>query len=695
LRRVFADQRRALHLFGRRGQRGFWLAWLADRSADWLVLLVLLVATWNFELGWTAVPWVLAAWFAPRFVLTAIVSEDVRWPPRNWPLMSLAKALMLTAFVGVGAARLLGGFAVEIGAAALLGTAAALASHSRFASLRGSVQLNELGPSVLAAAFLERVAIAVGGFSALALLFVVVPGIALIGGAIVYLAAAAALVASSRRTRVTPQSRIEATGHVTDPLRESTLGPPVVTYLAIAFTSGAVASALLLGALPFSSQQIDDSLKRVFSLAPLLLAAGGIGLAVGPLPVPRLLLRVSPSLLALCLTIAIATIAVLLVVTRSTALAVVGYLLIGLAACTLDSFRAIALRRLAAPDRFLCLNRISSLALCAGQLFGLLTVALISPAYPLEIAAVLAVIQAALVAFTVARGGRGSLAVGGLSSLPVKSVVHKLSWDTSPPAQPADFADAAPRSQRLARWISRHATVERLRVRLPETGRQYDIYRPTEESREQLFEQGRADPEKQMPYWAKVWPSGVALADVVVERKEEVASKHVLELGAGLGVTACAVLEHGGQLVTADYSALPLAHCRLNTLVNTGRVPHATCFNWRHNAEVSAALDDHQFKDRFPLIIAGDVLYEGRDADPLLNVIERMLVDDGSLWLAEPVRRTAQRFLDSAAALGWEISSKQVTAEWPDATNGPVNLHFLSRSRQVETVTSDLGGWRI
>jgi hypothetical protein len=147
--------------------------------------------------------------------------------------------------------------------------------------------------------------------------------------------------------------------------------------------------------------------------------------------------------------------------------------------------------------------------------------------------------------------------------------------------------------------------------------------------------------------------------------------------------------------VTADYSALPLAHCRLNTVLNTGRAPHATCFNWRHDTEVSAALRDPQFEAGFPLIIAGDVLYEGRDAEPLLNVIERMLVDDGSLWLAEPVRRTAQRFLDSAAALGWDISSTQVSAEWPDATDGPVNVHFLNRSPNAETVTTDLGGWRI
>jgi predicted nicotinamide N-methyase len=198
-----------------------------------------------------------------------------------------------------------------------------------------------------------------------------------------------------------------------------------------------------------------------------------------------------------------------------------------------------------------------------------------------------------------------------------------------------------------------------------------------------------------MPYWAKVWPSGVALADVVVERKEEVVEAHVLELGAGLGVTACAVLEYGGRLVTADYSALPLAHCRLNTLLNTDRAPRATCFNWRHEKEVVATLTQPDFDDGFPVIIAGDVLYEGRDAEPLLNVIERMLVAGGSLWLAEPVRRTAQRFLDSAAALGWEVESRQVRADWADATNGPVNVHFLRRSPEPNRVLADSGGWRI
>jgi predicted nicotinamide N-methyase len=319
-----------------------------------------------------------------------------------------------------------------------------------------------------------------------------------------------------------------------------------------------------------------------------------------------------------------------------------------------------------------------------------------APADPFAVLALLAISQVVLVGLALLLGGaRSALRVGGFSSLPVKSVVHKLSWATNPDAAPQDLEGLDPRSKKLATWINRQATMERLKVTLPRSEREYEIYRPDEASREKLFEQGRADPDKQMPYWAKVWPSGVALADVVVERKEQVAGQRVLELGAGLGVTACTVLEYGGELMTADYGALPLAFCRLNTVVNTGKAPRATCFNWRHDSEIVAATSQPEFKGGFPLIIAGDVLYEGRDAEPLLNVIDRLLVADGSLWLAEPVRRTAQRFLDEAATLGWDIESRQVTANWPDATNGPVNLHFLNRSAEPDRVAADLGGWRI
>jgi predicted nicotinamide N-methyase len=467
-------------------------------------------------------------------------------------------------------------------------------------------------------------------------------------------------------------------------------------YLVAAFTSGAFGAVLLIATLALAAGRDIGAFIFGATAAPWLVAAYALGLLIGPLPVARLLLRVGPATLLLAAVVASSVIAVAIVISQTAIFAVLLLIPVGLAKVTEDVLRAVAIRRLVPVHLFERVTHLSLLALTAGQIYGAVGVVSLSRAPdPYAILVVLAISQVVLIGFGIALGGRSSLRVGGLSNLPIKSVVHKLSWDTRPPAKPQDLGSASPRAQRLARWLNRRVELQELRVTLPVSKREYVIYRPDDVSRERLFEQGRADPDKQMPYWAKVWPSGVALADVVVERKEEVADQHVLELGAGLGVTACAVLEYGGHIVTADYSALPLAHCRLNTLVNTDRAPRATCFNWRHAPEVAAAIAQPEFRGGFPLIIAGDVLYEGRDAEPLLNVIDEMLVADGSLWLAEPVRKTAQRFLDSAASLGWQIESRQVTAEWPDATDGPVNLHFLNRSTDMDHLSADLGGWRI
>jgi predicted nicotinamide N-methyase len=193
-----------------------------------------------------------------------------------------------------------------------------------------------------------------------------------------------------------------------------------------------------------------------------------------------------------------------------------------------------------------------------------------------------------------------------------------------------------------------------------------------------------------MPYWAKVWPSGVALADVVVERSAEVRNQQVLELGAGLGVTACAVLAEGGRVLTADYSLLPLALCRLNGLSNAAGTTGSICFNWRDERQVEEVLARHP---PISLVLAADVLYEFRDIQPLIDVIERLLAPGGSLWLAEPVRRTAQRFLDTVAGNGWQIESRRLRADWPDATDGWVNIHIIRREAASADAGLAHGGW--
>ncbi len=692
---MLSERRRALRLLGDRSLLTFWLARFLDRAADWLFLLTVLVMAWNRTADASIAAWALALWFAPRVVVLGIFEAWTRnLTPRIWITVGIARAAALALVLVAFWLRILGDQELLLVAAAVMGFLTAVASAPRTAALSARTGLAHVGLAAQADAFVDRLAAFLAPLATAALLFVIEPAAAFVS-ALIALALAIALGYSHLKSMslIEPRERPQVDADADDARQ---FPRRTALYLVTAFTAGALGAALLIAMLLVAQKQAFPSPVGA-ELAPILVAAYGLGLLLGPLPIARLLLRVPASLLLLATVLLQSVAAIAIVIGQSFVVALPLMLALGLIAVNQDALRAIALRRLVPVDLYERVMRLMLIALTIGQIYGGIAVVSIgSTPDPFAILVVLAVSQVLLVLLGMALGGRSSLQVGGLSGLPIKSVVHKLSWETRPATTGAGLSPAAsPRAQRLAKWLNRIVTLQQLSVTLPLSGRHYEIYRPDDESRERLFEQGKADPEKQMPYWAKVWPSGVALADVVVERREEVAAARVLELGAGLGVTACAVLEYGGDIVTADYSDLPLAHCRLNTIVNTNKAPSATCFNWRHPAEVAAAAAQADFVGGFPLIIAGDVLYEGRDAEPLLNVIDKMLVADGSLWLAEPVRRTAQRFLDSAASLGWEIESRQVQAEWPDNTEGPVNLHFLTRSAVPDSIAADLGGMRI
>jgi predicted nicotinamide N-methyase len=248
------------------------------------------------------------------------------------------------------------------------------------------------------------------------------------------------------------------------------------------------------------------------------------------------------------------------------------------------------------------------------------------------------------------------------------------------------------RLRELEAWLTSQVELVQQEVILPGSGNRYTVHLPSEASRDDLFAQARADPDKQMPHWAKVWASGVALADVIAERPDDVAGRRVLELGCGLGVTAMAAVAAGASLVVADYSDLPLACCRYNVLQNTGQSPRSLRFNWRNPDRESMTRAGSG--SGFPLIMAADVLYESRDIRPLLSLVDQLLAPGGMFWLAEPGRRTAQRFLNTAAEFGWEGSGRQLPGPWPDGTTTPVNVFFLRRATLVDPLLVTLGGWR-
>ena len=221
------------------------------------------------------------------------------------------------------------------------------------------------------------------------------------------------------------------------------------------------------------------------------------------------------------------------------------------------------------------------------------------------------------------------------------------------------------------------AHLRKVRVELPAVDQALMISMPADF--DSLLDLAQDDPEQNLPYWAELWPSGIALAAFILRHPRSLRGVQAIELGCGLGVTAIAAVRRGLDLLATDYALEALELCALNCSSNGGAVPALRQLNWRR-----PDLDVQSFSTGgAPLLLAADALYEERDIEPLLHLVQENLSADGELWLAEPGRRPAARFVERLAALGWRSTKTTFDGPWPDPEDNRkgvvVTVHRLAR----------------
>ena len=158
---------------------------------------------------------------------------------------------------------------------------------------------------------------------------------------------------------------------------------------------------------------------------------------------------------------------------------------------------------------------------------------------------------------------------------------------------------------------------------------------------EALIDQARFDDDEFMPYWAELWPSGVALAAVVAAR--DLRGARVLELGCGLGVPSVVAALGGADVLATDWAPEALEVTRRNAELN-GVAVETLLADWSKPEPLLA-------RAPFELVLCSDVLYEPRNVDALLDVLPRL---GDEVLLGEPGRQTAGRFFELAEHR-WEI----------------------------------------
>lgn len=229
----------------------------------------------------------------------------------------------------------------------------------------------------------------------------------------------------------------------------------------------------------------------------------------------------------------------------------------------------------------------------------------------------------------------------------------------------------------VAHEVLSPGNLKSVHIEIPGTDEELTISMPADFDR--LLDQAEGDPEQNLPYWAEIWPSGVALAAHILSHSKTMQDTCAIELGCGLGVTAIAAMRSGSTLIATDYAPEALALCEANCIANRVPAPILLRMNWRNpDADFLA-----QIGDGVPLLLAADVLYEERDIEPLTKLVESTLSVDGELWLAEPGRRPAARFLQRIMALGWTSTHTTYSGPWLDPGDNrkcvTVTVHQISR----------------
>ena len=144
-----------------------------------------------------------------------------------------------------------------------------------------------------------------------------------------------------------------------------------------------------------------------------------------------------------------------------------------------------------------------------------------------------------------------------------------------------------------------------------------------------IDERSFAERDEFLPYWAELWPAGLALARAL---PVDLRGRRVVELGCGLGVPSLVAGARGAAVTAVDWAAEAVALLRENAA--------------RNGLELTAVGDDWRTYDGdFELALAADVLYEARNVDAILGALERLAPE---ALVAEPGRPHAAEFFARA-----------------------------------------------
>ena len=170
-----------------------------------------------------------------------------------------------------------------------------------------------------------------------------------------------------------------------------------------------------------------------------------------------------------------------------------------------------------------------------------------------------------------------------------------------------------------------------------------------------------------LPYGIVLWPAAIALAHEIAARGS-LASKRVLELGAGTGLPGIVAASLGAHVVQTDRQEVAMSVCKQNGERNGVTTIEHRQADWKEWTDAT----------QYDLILGADVLYADGLHPFLRAIFEKNLAPGGTILLSDPFRKTSFTLLEAMAADGWSVSMNKWTVgvEPPER---PVGVFELCR----------------
>ncbi len=178
-------------------------------------------------------------------------------------------------------------------------------------------------------------------------------------------------------------------------------------------------------------------------------------------------------------------------------------------------------------------------------------------------------------------------------------------------------------------------------VQITQISAEKAIYIPDNEQVKHIYASLlKLDPTTPFPFWAKLWPSSIALLDVLKAHPHLIENKHVLEIAAGIGLPSLMMADITKSIQISDYEKEAVALLQKNIEYLKLQNAQALQIDWNNVPE-----------NLHPeVILLSDVNYDPTQFDPLINLIVKFIHQGSTVILSTPQRIMASPFVQKLEA---------------------------------------------